>query len=46
MPTILPMKGQYVKLEGISKKEHVNVDTISGRDFMKKHRFDIGPGNG
>jgi len=40
------MKGRYVKLEEISKKEHVNVDSMFGKDFMKKHRFDISPRNG
>lgn len=39
-------KGRYVKLEGISKKEQVHVDSMSEKDFMKKHRFDISPRNG
>lgn len=39
------MKHRYVKLEGISKKEHVNVDSVSRKDFMKKHRFDLSPRN-
>lgn len=29
------MKGKYVKLEWISKKKHVNVDTMSRKNFMK-----------
>lgn len=39
------ISGRHAKLKEISKKEQVNIDSMSGKDFMKKHRFDLASGN-
>ena len=37
--------GRRTKLREISKEEKVSIDSVSGKDFMKKHRCDLASGN-
>ena len=39
------MADKLNKMQEISEKEQVSTALMSGRDFMKKHRFDLDSGN-
>lgn len=35
------VKSRYTKPERISKKAHINLGTMSGKDIIKKYRFEM-----